>query len=71
MKLLKDFGMFWYEFVIGDDWKIAVAVVLALAATFGLMETGAFSDHVVVILGTVLIVAFFSISLIIDVREHD
>jgi hypothetical protein len=71
MKLLKDFGMFWYEFVIGDDWKIAVAVVLALAATFGLMGTGAFSDHVVVILGTVLIVAFFSISLIIDVREHD
>jgi uncharacterized membrane protein len=38
-KRLKDFGAFWYDFVIGDDWRVAVVVVLALAATFGLSKT--------------------------------
>jgi hypothetical protein len=28
MKNLKAFGMFWYDFLIGDDWRVAVGVVL-------------------------------------------
>jgi hypothetical protein len=27
------FLRFWYDFVVGDDWRIAVAVVAALAVT--------------------------------------
>ena len=38
-KRLKDFGAFWYDFVVGDDWRVAVVVVLALLATFGLSKT--------------------------------
>jgi uncharacterized membrane protein len=38
-KRLKDFGAFWYDFVIGDDWRVAVVVLLALAATFALSKT--------------------------------
>ncbi len=34
MKQLKAFGAFWYDFVIGDDWRVALGVALALAATF-------------------------------------
>ena len=30
---LRAFGAFWYDFVVGDDWRGAVAVALALAAT--------------------------------------
>ncbi len=30
---LRSFGAFWYDFVIGDDWRGAAAVVLALAVT--------------------------------------
>jgi hypothetical protein len=30
---LKAFGAFWYDFLIGDDWRVAVGVVLALAVT--------------------------------------
>lgn len=30
---LKVFASFWYDFVIGDDWRVAVGVVLALAVT--------------------------------------
>lgn len=28
---LAAFGLFWYDFVIGDDWQVAVGVVIALA----------------------------------------
>ena len=33
VKRLKSIGAFWYDFVIGDDWRVAVVVVAALALT--------------------------------------
>lgn len=33
MKQLRVFAAFWYDFIIGDDWRIAVGVVLGLGAT--------------------------------------
>jgi hypothetical protein len=30
---------FWYDFVIGDDWTVAVGVIAALALTYCLSET--------------------------------
>lgn len=30
---LRSFGAFWVDFVVGDDWRVAVAVVVALAIT--------------------------------------
>jgi hypothetical protein len=27
------FGAFWYDFVVGDDWRVAAGVVAALALT--------------------------------------
>jgi hypothetical protein len=38
---LRAFGAFWYDFVIGDDWRVAVGVVVALAATYAVSRTGA------------------------------
>jgi hypothetical protein len=34
------FGRFWYDFVIGDDWSIALAVATATAAAALLVHTG-------------------------------
>lgn len=34
MKQLKAFGAFWYDFIIGDDWRVALGVVAALALTW-------------------------------------
>jgi hypothetical protein len=31
MKQLRSFGAFWYDFIIGDDWRIVVVVVAGLA----------------------------------------
>lgn len=33
MSRLRAFGAFWYDFVVGDDWSVAVVVVVALAVT--------------------------------------
>jgi Flp pilus assembly protein TadB len=37
---LRRFGLFWVDFVVGDDWTLAVVVVVALLATRGLSHTG-------------------------------
>ena len=37
---LKSFAAFWYDFVVGDDWRIAVGVIAAFAATYGLHRAG-------------------------------
>jgi len=33
MKYIVGFFQFWYDFVVGDDWTIAVGVIIALALT--------------------------------------
>ena len=33
MKRLKAFGAFWYDFIVGDDWQVAVLIVAGLAVT--------------------------------------
>src|SRR6266542_947754 len=37
MSLLRGFARFWYDFLIGDDWKIAAAVATVLLAGQGLL----------------------------------
>jgi hypothetical protein len=69
MTYLKAFGQFWYDFIIGDDWKIAAAVVTTLAVLVLILLTGALSDTALTLLGGVLVIAAFSISLAIDVRK--
>ena len=33
MSKLKAFGLFWYDFIIGDDWRVAALVAAGLAVT--------------------------------------
>jgi hypothetical protein len=33
VKRLRAIGAFWYDFIVGEDWRVAVVVVAALAAT--------------------------------------
>jgi hypothetical protein len=37
---LKAFASFWYDFVVGDDWRVAVAVVAALVTTWAVHRSG-------------------------------
>jgi hypothetical protein len=70
VRFLSAFGRFWYDFIIGDDWKIAVAVVLALGVLLAAMKADLFGDHGLAVLGGATIVIFFAISLAIDVRTR-
>jgi hypothetical protein len=40
LSFLRAFGYFWWDLVIGDDWRIAAYVVTSLAAAVGLMLAG-------------------------------
>jgi len=39
VKRLRGFGTFWWNFIIGDDWRIAAGVVVALGASAALATT--------------------------------
>jgi hypothetical protein len=67
MRFLTAFAQFWYDFIIGDDWKIAVAVVVALGAAGILLAAGTPTMLLVPVAG-VLIVAAFAAAIIVDVR---
>ncbi|MGH3640327.1 MAG: hypothetical protein ACRDUX_15010 [Mycobacterium sp.] len=33
MNKVRAFFAFWYDFIIGDDWRVALSITVALAAT--------------------------------------
>jgi hypothetical protein len=41
MSYLRSFGRFWWNFIVGDDWRVAAGVALALALTALLTYEGA------------------------------
>ncbi len=36
---LRAFAAFWWDFIVGDDWRIAAGIVVALGATAALATT--------------------------------
>jgi hypothetical protein len=40
VKWLRSFGRFWWDFVIGDDWRVAALVAVGLGATAALAAGG-------------------------------
>jgi hypothetical protein len=67
MKFVRGFGQFWYDFIIGDDWKLALAVILVAAIGAAFVAAGLASPALAVLLGIGLLVAF-TLAMVIDVR---
>jgi hypothetical protein len=66
---IRGLGQFWYDFLIGDDWKIAAAVVTTLAIGAVVLLTFSPPDKVFApIMGAGLMVAFV-VALRIDTRR--
>jgi hypothetical protein len=40
MSYLRAFGRFWWNFIVGDDWRVAAGVAVALGATYLLTHNG-------------------------------
>jgi hypothetical protein len=38
---MKRFALFWWDFVVGDDWRVAVGIALALGLTAALATSWA------------------------------
>lgn len=38
MRWIRAFALFWYDFVVGDDWRVAAGVAVALGATAALVR---------------------------------
>jgi hypothetical protein len=38
---VKRFGRFWWDFIVGDDWRVAAGIALALGVTALLAATSA------------------------------
>lgn len=69
MGFIRGFGQFWYDFLIGDDWKIAFAVVTTLViGAFVLLNFTPPEQVFTPLLGAGLMAAFV-IALKIDIRD--
>jgi hypothetical protein len=40
MKYLKAFALFWYDFIVGDDWRVAATIAVALGLTALVVDAG-------------------------------
>jgi hypothetical protein len=67
MKHLSNFGRFWYDFIVGDDWTIAAAVVVLLAVTAAVAHAGAVAWPIV----PIGVVALLGASVWRVQRAHD
>ena len=67
---IRGFGQFWYDFLIGDDWKIAAAVVATLTIGAVVLLTFSPQDRIFTpLMGAALMVAFV-VALRIDTRRN-
>ena len=64
MRFVKGFGRFWWDFIVGDDWRIAAGVVVVLAAGALLVANTSAPDGLVaaVVAVGIVVVAIGSIA---------
>jgi hypothetical protein len=70
MRLLRGVGRFAYDFVIGDDWKIAAGVVGALLIGVMLSAVGV-PAAVTAPVTAGLVGTAFTVAMVVDVRRTD
>ncbi len=66
MRQVRAFALFWWDFVVGDDYRIALGVVVALGATAGLVRLGVSAWW----LTPVLVVAMLALSVAEVAAKH-
>jgi hypothetical protein len=57
MRWIKHFLLFWYDFIIGDDWLIAAGVVITLALSILLARGGVHAWWLMLLAVVVLLAA--------------
>ena len=61
---MRAFGRFWFDFVVGEDWRIAAGVVGALGLGALALRAQLFSDELLTVLVAGAIVAVVVVSVV-------
>jgi hypothetical protein len=69
MRFLRGFGRFWFDFIVGDDWRIALGVVLVLGTGALFVATDAVVEDLLMPLLAAAIVAVVSASIVLGARR--
>jgi hypothetical protein len=64
MKFVIGFGRFWWDFIVGEDWKIAAGVAAVLAVGAVLVSSTDLSDTAVSLLAGAGILAVVTASIV-------
>jgi hypothetical protein len=69
MRLVKAFGRFWWDFVVGDEWRIAAGVVVVLGAGALATAGGWLSQSGIVVAVAAGIVSLAILSIVLPARR--
>jgi hypothetical protein len=61
---VRAFGRFWFDFLVGEDWRIAAGVVAALGLGALALRAGLFSDSLLTVLVAAAIVGVAVVSVV-------
>ena len=64
MRTIKGFGRFWFDFIVGDDWRIAAGVVVVLGLGAVALRADVLSDSLLAVLIAAAIVAVVLVSVV-------
>jgi len=64
MRFVLGFGRFWWDFIVGEDWKIAAGVAVVLAVGAVLVSGTGLSDTAVSLLAGAGILAVVTVSIV-------
>ena len=65
MSILRDFGRFWWDFIVGDEWRMAV-IVAAVTVVGGLAAHGAWVDGQIIAVAVAAVVMAAVCLVVID-----
>jgi len=69
MRFVRGFGRFWFDFIVGDDWRIALGVVLVLGLGALLVAIDLVGTNVLMPLLAAAIVAVVAASIVLGARR--
>ena len=58
MRWIAAFGRFWYDFIIGDDWRIAAGVISVLAGGAAALVVGVSPEIIAPVVGIAIVLVF-------------